>query len=210
MLKRLMRLFILAFALIGLGTVVAAALFVRTGIAARDQPGRVETTVARRVRSLAIPRDARAMANPVAGDAAAIEDGSNHFADHCATCHGNDGSGDTQPGRGLYPKAPDMRLPATQQLTDGELFYIIENGVKLTGMPAWGDGTPESAASSWRLVHFIRHLPKLTADEIVKMESLNPRGPDEWRALEEERKFLEGGSRPAPAAQPEHKHGGHK
>ena len=62
-----------------------------------------------------------------------IAEGRDHFADHCATCHANDGSGNTEMGRGLYPKAPDMRLPATQNLSDAELFYIIENGVRLTG-----------------------------------------------------------------------------
>ncbi len=41
-------------------------------------------------------------------------------------------------GRNMYPPAPDMRLAETQQMTDGELFYIIQNGVRLTGMPAWG------------------------------------------------------------------------
>ena len=64
-----------------------------------------------------------------------------HFADHCASCHGNDGRGNTEMGRNLYPKAPDMRQSGTQHLSDGELYWIIENGVRLTGMPAWGDGS---------------------------------------------------------------------
>src|SRR5215204_5096493 len=82
-----------------------------------------------------------------------------HFADHCAVCHGNDGRGDTEMGRGLYPKAPDMRLDATQQLSDGELFYIIEHGIRFTGMPGWRTGTTAGEESSWHLVRFIRHLP---------------------------------------------------
>ncbi len=115
-----------------------------------------------------------------------------HFADHCASCHANDGSGKTTMGQGLYPRAPDLRLPATQQLSDGTLFYIIENGVKLTGMPAWATGTAEGEAASWRLVRFIRHLPSLSEAELQRMESLNPKSADEWRQAEEERKFLEG------------------
>jgi len=59
-----------------------------------------------------------------------------HFADHCAICHANNGSGNTEIGRNLYPKAPDMRLPQTLNLTDGELYYTIHNGIRLTGMPA--------------------------------------------------------------------------
>jgi mono/diheme cytochrome c family protein len=210
MFKTLMRLLILALAAIGVLTVVTAVALVRSGIGARAEPGRLETTVAKRARSLAIPREARARTNPVAADQAALDEGLSHFADHCATCHGNDGSGDTSIGKGLYPKAPDMRQTATQELTDGELFYIIENGVKLTGMPAWGEGTPESATASWKLVHFIRRLPKLTREEITKMEGLNPRSPDEWRALEDERKSLESGRPQEPKPAPAHTHGKHK
>jgi hypothetical protein len=95
-------------------------------------------------------------------------------------------------GRGLYPQAPDMRLAATQDLSDGELFALIEHGVKLTGMPAWTTGTPEGEQASWRLVRFIRHLPALTDADLLEMEDLNPRGRAEWRALEEERRFLSG------------------
>ena len=66
-------------------------------------------------------------------------------------------------GRSLYPKAPDMRLPRTQDLSDGEIFYFIENGIRLTGMPAGAPARPKANESSWQLVHFIRRLPKLTA-----------------------------------------------
>jgi hypothetical protein len=93
-----------------------------------------------------------------------------------------------------------MRRPPTQELTDGELFHIIENGVRLTGMPAWGG--PGTAEGSWHLVHFIRHLPRLTDDERAQMEKLNPKSPDEWRAVEAEDAFLRGeGPRPR---EPEH------
>jgi mono/diheme cytochrome c family protein len=97
-----------------------------------------------------------------------------HFADHCATCHGNDGRGDTPHGRRMFPRAPDMTAKATQDLSDGELFWIIEHGVRLTGMPGFGDDDPASDAESWELVHFLRHLPNLTAAELAEMERLNP------------------------------------
>lgn len=67
-----------------------------------------------------------------------------------------------------------MTAAATQELSDGELFWIIENGVKLTGMPAWGSGSPEDAGASWELVHFVRHLPEITKEELAEMERLNP------------------------------------
>ena len=144
--------------------------------------------------------------NPVPLSDAVIAEGMEHFADHCAVCHGNDGSGETEMGRGLYPRAPDMRLPATQNLSDAELFYIIENGVRLTGMPGWSTGTKEGETSSWHLVHFIRRLPKLTEDEITRMEDLNPRTPAELHEREEEKKFLQGGDADAAPATPTHEH----
>lgn len=207
MLKRLLRIAIAIFALIGLGAVIAGFLIMRGGISSRGEPGRVETTIARSLRSMAISREARDLKSPVPATAEAIEDGLTHFADHCATCHANDGSGQTEMGRGLYPKAPDMRQAPTQDLTDGELFYIIENGVKLTGMPAWGNGTPEGVTASWNLVHFIRRLPQLTEADMARMQALNPKSPDEWRQEEEERRFLEGKD-PAAKPTPSHKHGG--
>jgi len=173
-----------------IGAAVGAALLLRGGISARPEPSPAEASIARTLRSWAIPSSARELANPIPESPGALAEGRAHFADHCASCHANDGSGDTQLGRRLYPRAPDMRRPATQRLTDGELFYIIENGVRLTGMPAWGGvGDPEA---SWHLVHFIRHLPNLTAKERVEMEGLNPKSPDEWRALQEDSKFLQG------------------
>lgn len=69
-----------------------------------------------------------------------------------------------------------MRLPATQSLSDGELYYIIRNGVPLTGMPAWGEPHLNQDDESWQLALFIRHLSHLTAEEIKAMESYNPVG----------------------------------
>jgi mono/diheme cytochrome c family protein len=163
------------------------------GISAKEQPGRVETRIARVMRHLAIPRSARELKNPVARTSDVITEAMEHYADHCATCHANDGRGDTEMGRGLYPKPPDMRLAPTQSLTDGELFYIIENGVRLTGMPAWSTGTDEGTEATWHLVHFIRELPRLTPEQIEQMKSMNPRSPAEIRQELEEERFLQGG-----------------
>ena len=206
MFKLLGRLLVGILAMLGLAAAVAGAMFLAGGISARQEPGRLETAVAPRLRAFAIPRDARERRNPVAATAETLAEGLEHFADHCAVCHGNDGSGDTTIGRGLYPRVPDMRLPATQKLSDGELFYIIENGVRLTGMPAWGNGTKEGEEASWKLVAFIRHQPKLTDAELQKMSELNPRSAADWKAEDEARTFLEGDpSKKAPP--PKHKHG---
>ena len=95
-------------------------------------------------------------------------------------------------GQHLYPRAPDLRLAQTQGLTDGELFAIIEDGVRFTGMPAWGDKSEQSQLASWHLVHFIRHLPGLTPEERRQMEALNPTGPEDRQEEQEEQDFLNG------------------
>jgi mono/diheme cytochrome c family protein len=171
---------------------IVAILLVRSGLSARPEPSRLETALARTMRSLA-GRSLRGLHNPVPDTTEVIAEGRAHFADHCSQCHANDGSGQTEMGRHLYPRAPDMRASTTQDLSDGELFGIIENGVRLTGMPAWGDGSEESHAESWKLVRFIRHLPHLTDQEKAAMERMNPKGPEEWREQQEEEQFLEGG-----------------
>ena len=184
---------------------IAVAGWVRGGFSARDQPSRLEAFVARRARTLATPASARNATNPIALTPEILAASRAHFADHCASCHANDGSGQTEIGQNLYPKAPDMRLPATQNLTDGELFYIIHNGIRLTGMPAWGAADPHADEDSWKLVHFIRHLPALTPAEIAEMESLNPRSPSELEEERQDQQFLnEPALDPPGAAQRQH------
>jgi len=154
-------------ALAVLALLAAGALVLRFrehGFSARDEPMAVEAAVARRLRSWAIPARLRSAENAVEPSDAALGRARAHFADHCASCHGNDGRGRTKLGQGLYPKAPDMTLSETQSVSDGELLAIIENGVRLTGMPAWGQPGPEHDQESWELVHFIRRLKQLMPD----------------------------------------------
>jgi mono/diheme cytochrome c family protein len=190
--------------------VASAALFgfatIRRGFSARDSPSFVETYVAKTARRLSVPASQRNAANPFASSPEVLAEMRAHFADHCAICHGNDGSGKTQIGQNLYPKAPDMRLPRTQNLTDGELYYTIHNGIRLTGMPAWG--TDEKDEDSWKLVLFIRHLPQLTSAEEREMEALNPKGPGEKQEELEEEQFLNEGqpSNQAPKPPMHHDH----
>lgn len=80
-------------------------------------------------------------------------------------CHGRDGSGQTKIGRNLYPRVPDLRSQETQGLTDGEIHYIVENGIQLTGMPALGNPHEEQGNDSWKLVLFIRDLRPLSRVE---------------------------------------------
>ncbi len=163
-----------------------------TGFSAKTEPHALEIWMARQIRHLAIPIDKRNQTNPVPLTAEALKEGRSHFADHCAVCHANDGGGQTPIGKNVYPKAPDLRLPETQSMSDGELFWVIYNGIRFTAMPAWGAGDPEKDLGSWQLVHFIRHLPQLTQEELDEMKTLNPKTPNELLEEAEFDRFLEG------------------
>ena len=169
-------------ALVTLGILAVAGVlgvvtFVKaTGLSARATPGALETAVAGRLRALAVPSEYSRLDNPVLMNDESVRNGMAHFADHCAQCHANDGSGAVM-GKDMFPPTPDLKAASTQSLDDGTLFYVIEHGVRFTGMPTFGTGTLEGEESSWHLVNFIRHLPKLTAEELEEMEAMNPRPP---------------------------------
>ena len=184
--------------------ILAAASLLHNGLSSRATPTSFEAMLARNARHMAIPAEGRKQQNPVAASPDNLRDARLHFADHCAICHGNDGTGDTLIGKGLYPKPPDLRATETQKLSDGEIFWIIENGVRFTGMPAFG-GSHGSQEDSWKLARFIRHLPQLSNDERMEMEHNNPKGPEDRTEEKEEEDFLRG----APVQQkhePAHPH----
>jgi mono/diheme cytochrome c family protein len=182
------------------GAVAAAMTVIRRGFSARDEPSAIERIMARGARRLAAPTRVRQLKNPVTLTSEVLADARAHFADHCAVCHANDGSGNTVIGRNLYPKAPDMRSEDTQRLSDGEIYSIIQDGVRLTGMPAWGKAGDENDEESWKLVHLIRHLRELTPEQLVEMETMNPKSRADLEEARRDEEFLRGGTAPPPAA----------
>ena len=199
------QIFLLAIVVV-LGLLAAAAISIlHDGLSARATPSALETAIARSARKMAAPSAARSAKNLIADSPEVEREARLHFADHCATCHGNDGGGDTLIGHGLYPKPPDLRAAETQKLSDGELFWIIENGVRLTGMPAFGGSSEHGTAEdTWKLVHFIRHLPALTLEEKLEMEKYNPKGPDDRQEEQQENDFLNGAPPPPPKSDAHH------
>jgi mono/diheme cytochrome c family protein len=183
--------FVAVLLVIGIG----AFVFLRIaagGFSAKLEPTAIEKFVARSARRIAALEGVKTKPNPVPDTQEVLAEARAHWADHCASCHANNGSGNTEIGRNLYPRAPDMRNTETQNLTDGELFFIIENGVRLTGMPAWGNGTAKSQEDSWKLVRFIRHLPQISEEEEREMQKMNPKTLEELREEKEEEEFLKG------------------
>lgn len=189
---------------------VYATVLVRRGFSARENPSWIEAFAAGIAKSLAVPATYR-LKDPYLSTAENLREGEEHFADHCAICHGNDGSGDTLFGKGLYPKPPDMRTADTQNKSDGEIYYTIVNGVRLSGMPAFGPGpVPASGdegtgdAENWKLVLFIRHLPQITSEELEQMKKLNPKTEADRAEEQQEEEFLNGGESPKAPAEGHH------
>jgi predicted CXXCH cytochrome family protein len=156
---------LLLLSVVAILVLVSAILLIRRGFRATSEPSTFEKVFARNVRNFAIPARERNRKNPLEVNSKAVMEAREHFVARCSTCHGSDGRGQTQMGRGLYPRVPDLLSPQTQNLTDGEIHYIIENGVQLTGMPAWSSPHQETEDDSWKLVLFIRDLRPLTGDE---------------------------------------------
>src|SRR5262245_7985240 len=194
-----MRRFIVwGFAVVSLAAIVAFAFLRGSGVSVDRRPWPLEERVAKAGWRFLIPKEIRERANAVPASPEVLRDGLEHFADHCAICHANNGRGDSLIGRRVFPRAPDLRLGRTQSLTDGELFYAIEQGIPWTAMPGWKSGTSEGEQDSWKLVRFIRHLPQLTPEELTEMEKLNPRSPADDARDREIEEFLRGGPQPAP------------
>jgi mono/diheme cytochrome c family protein len=162
---KLASLILLALAVAGAGY---GSILVRRGFSALATPSAIEEFAATTARKIAVPSASRQLRNPLMPSTENIRAGMEHFAYHCAACHSNDGGGQTVFGKGLYPKPPDLRAAETQNKSDGELYYTIENGVRLSGMPAFS-GT-HTVPQTWRLVLFIRHLPQITPEELNEMK----------------------------------------
>ena len=160
-------LFALVVVAVGYGLTV-----VRRGFSALATPSAFEELAATTARKMGLPSSYRQLRNPIPPKTENIRRGMEHFADHCATCHSNDGSGQTVYGKGLYPKPPDLRAAGTQSKSDGELYYTIENGVRLSGMPAFSE-IHTKKEETWRLILFVRHLPQITPEELNEMKGWN-------------------------------------
>src|ERR1700733_8947522 len=158
------KLIVASLALIFVCTLCAGLLKWR-GFRATSTPSTFETVAARSVRDFAIPGSERQKANPYVNDSLSIQQGREDFLTRCASCHGVDARGRTPIGANVYPRVPDLHSDATQNLTDGEIHYIIKNGIQLTGMPAMVSSSGDSAVESWKLVSYIRNLRPLTSGE---------------------------------------------
>jgi predicted CXXCH cytochrome family protein len=158
---------VLLYGVLGVAVVagIGFAFLIHRGFRATTEPSGLEAVVARSIRNLAIPGGDRSRKNPLEPTSQNLNDARENFLAHCSNCHGRDASGTAPSGQSLYPRVPDLRAEKSQGLSDGELHYIIENGVALTGMPAWGNLHQMSDADNWKLVLYIRSLRPLSRQE---------------------------------------------
>lgn len=141
--------------------IVAAVWYVaaHADISALPEPGRLETSLATRVRNWLIYRESRRpLPLAPALNASAISAGATTFGMACANCHGQDGRTPTPIGRSMYPRVVDLASPQVQSLSNRELFWIIKHGIRLSGMP--GFGRINTDQEIWQLTYYVRSLGK--------------------------------------------------
>jgi mono/diheme cytochrome c family protein len=157
---------VLAGILVGLLLVIGAIGFIvwsgSYNVAATNPPGRFEKKFAAFALNRAIQRRAPVRTNPFSKPED-IRAGLAHYKENCVDCHGAPGVEESEFGEGLNPPAPDLTLPAVQRMRDGELFWVVSNGIRMTGMPAFAPTHKEDEI--WKIVAFVRHLPEITKEE---------------------------------------------
>lgn len=156
----------------------ACALFL-SACTAHKKPSTVEATLANIAKDIVIPIEAENLKNPLPVDQQVVAKGRDLYVQSCAVCHGPDGHGQTSLGLAMYPPAMDLTSPHVQHWREAELFWIIQNGVRLTGMPSWKNSI--SPEDTWKLVVFIYELPKTNSADAIKgtKESVIKKRPDE-------------------------------
>jgi mono/diheme cytochrome c family protein len=143
-------------------------------VSASRPPGVLEKRVAGFALDHSVARRAPKGDNPQGKDPEALRTGMAHYKEMCVFCHGAPGVDASEAGEGLNPPAPDLTGNKTQKRSDGELFWILQNGIRMTGMPAFG-GTHKDE-ELWKLVAFLRHLPALSPDEEKALKAGAPQG----------------------------------
>ena len=139
---------------------IAGGWFVLThmDVSALDRPGRIENYLAIRAKHVMVARKAQeTLPAQTANNADNIEDGHTTYGSACAGCHGYDGRTPTKMGHSFYPEAPSLAAEHVQNYSDAELFVVIRGGIRLSGMPGFGNSQPNEQI--WNLVHYVRTLP---------------------------------------------------
>jgi mono/diheme cytochrome c family protein len=145
--------------MIASGAVLVGIGMMHFSLAALQQPGPIEAYVTNLAKDSIIRLASRRGIPPSPADKrSSIEAGAIHYGLDCGICHGVDGRAQTPSGQWMYPRAADLTSKEVQSYSDQELFWIINNGIRFTGMP--GFGKLETPSNIWGLVNYVRTLPR--------------------------------------------------
>ena len=154
-----------AVALLGIIALVVAGLVLWShGFSSRPQPSNMEASIAMKTYDSSTPERYEKMQNPVSAQGVDLIEAGGHYEEHCAVCHGDSGNGQPKFHGIMYPRPTDLRSEETQEMSDGELYWVVKNGVRWSGMPAFGK-PGDNDEHAWKMVAYVRHLPKLTPAE---------------------------------------------
>src|SRR5262249_55514890 len=143
--------------IVACGVVLVGIGLMHLSLTALQEPAPFESGIASLVKhSIIRLASRRGIPPPPVDTAANIEEGLAHYGVDCRLCHGIDGPGQTPPGKWMYPRAADLTSERVQSYSDQELFWIINNGIRFTGMP--GFGKLETPDHIWGLVKYVRTL----------------------------------------------------
>lgn len=109
------------------------------------------------------------------GSAAMVRAGFGHYDETCVHCHGAPGVEPDKWAAGMRPEPPDLAQVA-ESYSERELFWIVDHGVKMTGMPSFGETHDD--ATLWQLVAFVAELPDLNGQDYRRLESAPSPAPD--------------------------------
>ena len=152
-------------ALFGVSAAVIAGIVLSShGLGSRPQPSELEASVAMKTYDSAVPKRYQHMQDPFAAKGIDLLEAGGHYEEHCAVCHADNGSGDPKFHGIMYPRPTDLRSADTQEMSDGELYWVVKNGVRWSGMPAFGKPGDDDQ-HAWKIVAYVRHLPKMTPAE---------------------------------------------
>ena len=148
----------MAWAIFVLVLVLIGVALMRFNLTALHEPGPAETRLANLSKRYFIHRASWHGIPPRPQDTkASIERGGSHYGLDCGVCHADDGRAQRPLGQWMYPRASDLTSKQVQSYSDQELFWIIQNGIRFTGMPAFGN--VETSDHVWDLVNYLRTLP---------------------------------------------------
>jgi mono/diheme cytochrome c family protein len=163
------RSFLVSFAVWMALTVMGGLAFIYSGlfdVAASEPHWRITHWILETARTRSIKVHAADIRVPRGlDDPALVLIGTEHFAAHCAVCHGAPGVPKGEISDGLNPQPPDL-AHSSQHYSSSELFWIVKHGIKMTGMPAWGDHSDDEL---WATVAFIEKLPGMNDQDYAKL-----------------------------------------